>query len=84
MDRILIQAQQKATVEGAKGVDQLRGYLMENSFGLRDYRLEIGGDGLKSSLGTSSASIDSWNWRFNLIIIRDTHRPIVDSYVEKS
>jgi hypothetical protein len=40
---LLIQAQQKAIVEGAKVVGQLRGYLMENSFGLRNYRLEIDG-----------------------------------------
>lgn len=67
--RILIQAQQKTTVEGTRGVGQLRGYLLENPFGLRDYRLEIGGGDLKSSRGMSSASIDSWSWRFNLMVI---------------
>jgi hypothetical protein len=36
VDKILIQAQQKATGEGAKEVAWLRGYLMENLFGLRD------------------------------------------------
>jgi len=35
--------QQKATVEEVKGVGQLWGYPMENSFGLRDFRLEIDG-----------------------------------------
>jgi hypothetical protein len=33
--------------------------LIEKSFDLSDYRLEIGGDDLKSSLRTSSAGIDS-------------------------
>ena len=69
-----------ATVEGTKGVSQLRGYLMENSFGLRDYRLEIGGGDLKSSLGISSAGIDSWSWRLNLMVSRDSHRSRIDSY----
>ena len=80
INRILIQAQQQTTVEGAKRVGQLRGYLLENSFGLRDYRLEIVGDGLKASLDTSSAGIDSWSWRFNLMVVRDPHRPTVGSY----
>lgn len=57
VERILMQAQQEATVEGAKEVARLRGYLMENSFGLRDYRIEVGGDGLRG-LGTIEGNVD--------------------------
>jgi hypothetical protein len=57
IDRILTQAQQKATDEGAKEVARLRGYLMENSFGLRDYRMEVGGEGLRG-LGTIEGNVD--------------------------
>ena len=83
VDRILIQAQQKAHVKGAKEVARLGGYLMENSFGLRDYRLEVGGDGLRG-LGAIEDNVDKlianrWSWRFNSMVIRDSHRPIVDS-----
>ena len=83
VDRILIQAQQKAHVKGAKEVARLGGYLMENSFGLRDYRLEVGGDGLRG-LGAIEDNVtklvaNRWSWRFNSMIIRDSHRPIVDS-----
>lgn len=35
----------------------------------------------KSSLGTGPVGIDSWSRRFNLMVIRDSHRPIVDSYL---
>ena len=83
MDRILIQAQQKARVKGAKEVARLGGYLMENSFGLRVYRLEVGGDGLRG-LGAIEDNVNKlvanrWSWRFNLMVIRDSPRPIVDS-----
>jgi len=83
VDRILIQAQQKAHVKGAKEVARLGGYLMENSFGLRDYRLEVGGDSLRG-LEAIEDNVDKlianrWSWRFNLMVIRDSHRPIVDS-----
>ncbi len=57
VDRILTQVQQRATVEGTKEVARLRGYLMENSFGLRDYRMEVGGDGLRG-LGTIEGNVD--------------------------
>jgi len=57
VDRILTQAQQKATAEQAQEVARLRGYLMENSFGLRDYRIEVGGDGLRG-LGTIEGNVD--------------------------
>jgi hypothetical protein len=83
VDRILIRAQQKARVKGAKEVARLGGYLMENSFVLRDYRLEVGGDGLRG-LGAIEDNVNKlvanrWSWRFNSMIIRDSHRPIVDS-----
>lgn len=42
---ILIQVQQKAYGEEAKEVARLRGYLMENFFGLSDYQLEVNGNG---------------------------------------
>lgn len=57
VERILMQAQQEATVEAAKEVAWLRGYLMENSFGLRDYRLEVAGDGLRG-LGAIEGNVD--------------------------
>jgi len=83
VDRILIQTQQKARVKGAKEVARLGGYLMENSFVLRDYRLEVGGDGLRG-LGAIEHNVNKlvanrWSWRFNSMVIRDSHRPIVDS-----
>ncbi|HUX48763.1 MAG TPA: hypothetical protein VMV76_06360 [Dehalococcoidia bacterium] len=56
---------------------------MENSFGLRVYRLEVGGDGLRG-LGAIEDNVNKlvanrWSWRFNLMVIRDSPRPIVDS-----
>jgi hypothetical protein len=57
VDRMLTEAQQQATAEGAKEVARLRGYLLENSFGLRDYRMEIGGEGLRG-LGTIEGNVD--------------------------
>jgi len=57
VDRILAQAQQRATVKGAKEVYRLRGYPIENSFGLRDYRMEVGGDGLRG-LGAIKGNVD--------------------------
>jgi len=57
VDRILIQAQQKLSGEEAKELARLRGYLMENSFGLRDYRLEVGGDNLRG-LGAIEGNVD--------------------------
>jgi hypothetical protein len=80
INRILIQAQQKTTVERAKRVGKSSGYLLENYFGLRDYLLEIVDARLKASLDTSSAGTDSWSWKFNLMAIRDPHRPTVGSY----
>jgi hypothetical protein len=49
--------QQKVSSDEAKEVAQLRSYLMANSFGLRDYRLEVDGDGLRG-LGAMESNID--------------------------
>ena len=49
VDRLLIEVQQKAHGDRAKEVARLRGHLMENFFGLRDYRLEVNGDGLRGN-----------------------------------
>ncbi len=57
VDRILIKVQQKTSGEEAKEIARLRGYLMENSFGLRGYRLEINGDGLRE-LGAIEGNVD--------------------------
>jgi hypothetical protein len=57
VDRLLIEAQQKASCEKAKEIARLRGYLLENSFGLSDYRLEVGGDGLRG-LGAIERNVD--------------------------
>jgi hypothetical protein len=57
VDRMLTQAQQQSPADGAKEVARLRGYLMGNSFGLRDYRLEVSGDGLRG-LGTIEGNVD--------------------------
>jgi hypothetical protein len=47
VDRLLIEAQEKADSDKAKEIMRLRGYLMENCYGLRDYRLEVDGGGLR-------------------------------------
>ena len=57
VDRLLIKVQQKVSGEEAKQVARLRGYLMENSFGLRDYRPELNGDGLRG-LGAIEGNVD--------------------------
>jgi len=57
VEKILMQAQQEATVEGGKEVARLRGYLMENAFGLRVYRLEVAGDDLRG-LGAIEGNVD--------------------------
>jgi hypothetical protein len=57
VDRLLIGVQQKACSDEAKEVAQLRSYLLANSFGLRDYRLETDGDGLRG-LGAMESNID--------------------------
>lgn len=57
VDKLLIHLQQEATGDEAKEISRLRGYLMENAFGLRDYRLEINGDGLRG-LGAIEGNVD--------------------------
>ncbi len=57
VDSLLVQAQQKASFDRATEIAWLRGYLMENAFGLRDYRLEINGDGLRG-LGAIEGNVD--------------------------
>ena len=57
VDRLLIQAQQKAFGDKVKEISQLRGYLMGNASGLRDYRLEVEGDSLRG-LGAIEGNID--------------------------
>jgi len=56
-DRLLVEAQQKADADRQKEIMGLRGYLMANCYGLRDYRLEVGGDGLRG-LGAIEGNVD--------------------------
>lgn len=57
VEKLLIQAQQGADEERAKEIMKLRGYLMDNCYGLRDYRLEVSGDGLRG-LGAMEGNVD--------------------------
>ena len=57
VERLLIKAQQEADKEGLKGIMKLRGYLMDNYYGLRDYRLELSGEGLRG-LGAVEGNVD--------------------------
>jgi hypothetical protein len=57
VERLLIQAQQGADKERAREIMKLRGYLMDNCYGLRDYRLEVSGDGLRG-LGAMEGNVD--------------------------
>ncbi|MEM2960580.1 MAG: UPF0236 family protein [Candidatus Bathyarchaeia archaeon] len=56
-DRLLTDTQRRASEGAAKEIARLRGYVMGNSFGLRDYQLEIDGDGLRG-LGTIEGNVD--------------------------
>lgn len=57
-DAILRQAQEKAEDEEAESIAQLRGYLLSNAAGLRDYRLVTGySDGLRG-LGAMESNVD--------------------------
>lgn len=57
-DAILRQAQEGAEPEQADSIGQLRGYLLNNAHGLRDYRLVTGyGDGLRG-LGAMESNVD--------------------------
>jgi len=57
VDRLLIEAQEKADSDKGKEIMRLRGYLMENCYGLRDYRLVVDGDGLRG-LGAIEGNVD--------------------------
>ena len=56
-DRLLIGAQQKGDADREKEIMRLRGYLIANCYGLRDYRLEVAGDGLRG-LGAIEGNVD--------------------------
>jgi hypothetical protein len=56
-DSLLRQAQEGARGESVKQIARLRGYLLNNSPGLRDYRLEVGYDGLRG-LGAIEGNVD--------------------------
>ena len=56
-DNLLRQAQEGTRGESARQIAQLRGYLLNNSPGLRDYRLEVGYDGLRG-LGAIEGNVD--------------------------
>jgi len=57
VERLLTEAQERAAGDKAKEIMKLRGYLMENCYGLRDYRLEVDGDGLRG-LGAIEGNVD--------------------------
>jgi len=56
-DRLLTEAQQKGDADRREEIMGLRGYLMANCYGLRDYRLEVDGDGLRG-LGAIEGNVD--------------------------
>lgn len=56
-DTILRQAQEGAEEESAECIAQLRGYLLSNANGLRDYRLITGYDGMRG-LGAIEGNVD--------------------------
>jgi hypothetical protein len=56
-DRLLTEAQQKGDADRREEIMGLRGYLIANCYGLRDYRLEVGGDGLRG-LGAIEGNVD--------------------------
>ena len=56
-DNLLRQAQEDTRGESAKQIARLRGYLLNNSHGLRDYRLDVGYDGLRG-LGAIEGNVD--------------------------
>jgi hypothetical protein len=57
VERLLTRAQEKADSDKAREIMRLRGYLMENCYGLRDYRLVVDGDGLRG-LGAIEGNVD--------------------------
>lgn len=57
VERLLIKAQQEAAEQRTEEIMRLRGYLMDNYYGLRDYRLEVSGEGLRG-LGAVEGNVD--------------------------
>ena len=57
VEKLLTRAQQEAGKERVEEVMRLRGYLMDNYYGLRDYRVEINGEGLRG-LGAVESNVD--------------------------
>jgi len=57
VERLLIVAQEKADGDKSKEIMKLRAYLMDNCYGLRDYRLVVDGDGLRG-LGAVEGNVD--------------------------
>jgi len=57
VERLLTRAQQEADKERAEEVMRLRGYLMDSYYGLRDYGVEISGEGLRG-LGAVEGNVD--------------------------
>lgn len=56
-DSLLRQAQEGARGNSAKQIARLRGYILNNSPGLKDYRLEMGYEGLRG-LGAIEGNVD--------------------------
>ena len=53
-----MEAQQRGDANKQKEIMGLRGYLMANCYGLRDYRLEVGGDDGLRGLGAIEGNVD--------------------------
>jgi len=56
-DRLLLEAQQGADIDREAAIMELRGYLIANCYGLRDYRLEVDDDNLRG-LGAIEGNVD--------------------------
>ena len=57
VENVLVAVQQRSSPEQATEVRRLRGYLLDNAFGLRDYRLVVNGEGLRG-LGAIESNVD--------------------------
>lgn len=58
VDAILRQAREEAEGEVAQSISLLRGYLLSNAHGLRDYRLVTGHDDALRGLGAMESNVD--------------------------
>jgi len=56
-DRLLLEAQRRGNSDREREIAELRGYLMANCYGLRDYRLEVEGENLRG-LGAIEGNVD--------------------------